>query len=145
MTESDVARIVAQEPDDKTNTRTIVVRHKGKIESVINNARCIQKLQAEHPDNPDYFDTFIWSFVNDKPILNTKWGGESLQDAMAQTKESEAMSKMLKKMGFRFVGPTTMYAMMQSCGLVVDHPVNSPEWIAARKRLELRPVGFQEQ
>ena len=144
MTDSDVARIVAQEPD-KTNTRAIVVRHKGKIESVINNARCIQKLQKDHPENPDYFDEFIWSFVNDKPILNSKWHGGSLQHAMTYTKESEAMSKMLKKMGFRFVGPTTMYAMMQSCGLVVDHPVNSPEWIAARKRLELRPGGFQEQ
>jgi DNA-3-methyladenine glycosylase I len=143
MTQSDVARILAEE--DKANTRNLVVRHKGKIESVINNAQCIQSLQKEHLDNPDYFDEFIWSFVDNKPILNSKWYGGNLQQAVAQTKESQAMSKALKTMGFRFVGPTTMYAMMQSCGLVIDHPVNSPEWIAARERLEKRPGGYQEQ
>jgi DNA-3-methyladenine glycosylase I len=142
MNDSEVALILAEE--DKANPRNLVVRHKGKIESVINNARCIQKLQNEHPNNPDYFDEFLWSFVDNKPILNMRWHGESLQGALAQTNESQAMSKALKKLGFRFVGPTTMYAMMQSCGLVIDHPVNSPEWIAARERLEKRPEGYQE-
>lgn len=143
MTAEDVERILAEE--DKDNTSNVVVRHRGKIESVINNARCIKALQKEHPDQPDYFDEFIWSFVDDKPILNMKWDGRSLEHAIAQTKESRAMSKALKKLGFRFVGPTTMYAMMQSCGLVIDHPIGSPEWIVARDRLKQRTKGYQEQ
>lgn len=142
MTDADVERIINEE--DKANPRNIIVRHRGKIESVINNAKCIQQLQNEHPDQPDYFDEYIWSFVGNKPILNMKWDGKSLEHALSQTKESQAMSKALKKLGFRFVGPTTMYAMMQSCGLVIDHPVDSPEWIAARDRLQQRPGGYQE-
>lgn len=143
MTQRDVERILSEE--DKANTRNIVVRHRGKIESVIQNAQCIQELQKLHPENPDYFDEFIWSFVDNKPILNTQWHGESLERALSQSKESHAMSKALKSLGFRFVGPTTMYAMMQSSGLVIDHPVNSPEWIMARERLAKRNCGYQEQ
>lgn len=77
----------------------------------------------------------------DKPILN-QWKG-NLADATTKTKESEALSKALKNRGFKFVGPTTCYAMMQSCGLVVDHPVNSPEWKEAYRRLTGRPGGYQ--
>lgn len=143
MTTEDVERILAE--DDKKNTRNIIVRHRGKIESTISNAQCIQRLLGENPQNPDYLDEFLWSFVNDKPILNTSWNGTSLNDIAAQTKESNAMSKALKSLGFRFVGPTTMYALMQSCGMVIDHPLDSPEWNAARDRLKERPGGFQEQ
>ena len=53
------------------------------------------------------------------------------------------MSKALKKKGFKFVGPTTMYAMMQSVGMVIDHPVDSPEYTDAIKRLKKRPGGYQ--
>jgi len=144
MTESDIIRILAEE--DKIHPHTIIVRHRGKIESVINNARCIQALQKKHPEDPDYLDSFLWSFVDNRPILNMKWHGESLHHALGQTKESQAMSKALKKEGFRFVGPTTMYAMMQSCGMVIDHPVNSPEWLTSKKYLEQERLGgFQEQ
>ena len=143
MTTSDVERILSEE--DKANPRNIVVRHRGKIESVINNAKCVQRLLQENPQNPDYFDEFVWSFVNDQPILNTRWDGSSLHNANTQTKESQTMSKALKSQGFRFVGPTNMYAMMQSCGLVIDHPMHSPEWNQARNRLRQRPGGFQEQ
>lgn len=143
MTPEDVDRILAEE--DKANPRNIVVRHRGKIESVINNAQCIQKLLKDQPNKPDYWDEFLWSFVDDRPILNRSWNGSSLNNAMTQSKESIAMSKALKALGFRFVGPTTMYAMMQSCGMVIDHPVDSPEWHAALKRLEQRPGGFQDQ
>jgi DNA-3-methyladenine glycosylase I len=142
MTTSDVERILSEE--DKANTRNIVVRHRGKIESVINNAKCVQRLLQENPQNPDYFDEFVWSFVNAQPILNTSWDGSSLHNANTQTKESQTMSKALKSQGFRFVGPTTMYAMMQSCGLVIDHPMHSPEWNEARDRLRQRLGGFQE-
>lgn len=143
MTNKDVERILAEE--DKLNPRNIVVRHRGKIESVISNAKCIQKLLQENPGNPDYFDEFLWGFVNDKPILNTRWDGKSLDNVVNQTEESRAMSKALKSRGFRFVGPTTMYALMQSCGMVIDHPVDSPEWHAARDRLMERPGGYVEQ
>ena len=54
-------------------------------------------------------------------------------------------SKALKKLGFKFVGPTTCYAMMQSVGMVIDHPYNSPEWNAAHERLKLRPGGYQDR
>lgn len=143
MTQGDVERILAEE--DKTDPRNIVVRHRGKIESVINNAQCIQKLLQENTEKPDYFDEFLWSFVDDRPILNMKWDGKSLNHLDTQTKESQAMSKALKSRGFRFVGPTTMYALMQSCGMVIDHPVNSPEWHAARQRVKKRPGGYKEQ
>ena len=141
MTDEDVERIVNEE--DKENPTNLVVRHRGKIQSVINNAKCIQELSQKHSDD-NYFDTLLWSFVDDKPILNTTWKG-SLSDATTQTKESQAMSKALKKLGFRFVGPTTMLAMMQSVGMVIDHPVDSPEWKVARERLERRPNGYQER
>jgi DNA-3-methyladenine glycosylase I len=65
-------------------------------------------------------------------------------DAPGKSKESEAMSRALKKLGFKFVGPTTCYSMMQSEGMVIDHPVDSDEWKSALKRLQERPGGFQE-
>ncbi len=143
MTTSDIDRILAEE--DKANPRNLVVRHRGKIESVINNAQCIQRLVMENPDKADVFDEFLWSFVKDQPILNQHWDGSSWSNAVTQSKESQSMSKTLKSMGFRFVGPTTMYAMMQSCGMVIDHPVDSPEWHAAVDRLKKRPGGYQNQ
>jgi len=143
MTSADVERLLAEE--DKDNPRNIIVRHRGKIESVINNAQCIQRLLKENPDKPEYFDELVWSFVDDKPILNTQWDGKSLQNALTQSEESQAMSKTLKSLGFRFVGPTTMYAFMQSCGLIIDHPVDSPEWVTSRDRLKQRQGGYQER
>jgi DNA-3-methyladenine glycosylase I len=141
MTEDDVNRILAEQPDD---TRDVVVRHKGKIESVINNAQCILKMRAEEENATDaehgVFDKFIWSFVNDQPIVN-RIG--SVKDAPTRSVESEAMSKALKKRGFKFVGPTTCYAMMQAAGMVLDHPKDSPEWQQAYQRLQNRPGGFQ--
>lgn len=150
MSPQDVQRILDTQNDDPSN---IVVRHRGKIEATINNAKCIQAMYEEEAaanfkkttKNNNLFDRFLWSFVNDKPILNTKWKvGQSLATALCKTPESEAMSKALKQRGFRFVGPTTCYAMMQSCGLVIDHPVGSPEWKAAVERLKKRPGGYQK-
>lgn len=150
MTDQDVERILNEE--DKENTRNIVVRHRGKIESVINNAKCIQRLYVEAAEDNEtaitpkhgVFDHLLWNFVDDKPILNVSWKGD-LRDAATQIPESQDMSKWLKKMGFRFVGPTTCYAMMQSVGMVLDHPVDSKEWKATKERLEKRTEGYQER
>ena len=130
-----------------------VVRHRGKILSVINNAQCILRMRAEKSDKnsnnnnnnnnnqQQVFDEFLWSFVQDKPILRRR----SFSEMPSKTAESEAMSKALKKLGFKFVGPTTCYAMMQSVGMVIDHPVDTPEWKAAYQRLQQRPGGYQEE
>lgn len=149
MTDKDVQTILDTNEEDPTN---MVVRHRGKIEATINNAKCIQAMceEAEADNQKDdtghgVFDSFLWSFVNNKPILNTKWQqGQGLTGAVGKTPHSEAMSKALKMKGFRFVGPTTCYAMMQSTGMVIDHPEGSPEWHAAVERLEKRPGGYQK-
>jgi DNA-3-methyladenine glycosylase I len=80
--------------------------------------------------------------VDNKPILNT-WA--SWKDLPSKTPESEAMSEDLKKKGFRFVGPTTAYAFMQSCGFVIDHPVGTKGWVEAEKRLNERDGGYQKR
>lgn len=157
-TEEHVEQILAQE--NKTNTREIVVRHRGKIESVIQNAQCIQRLMNEEGRNYAGLDQFLWSFVNDRPILNCQNSlvgrdkdddkdGTTTKSDISQfpTKslESIAMSRELKRLGFRFVGPTTCYAFMQNVGMVIDHPMHTPEWQAAYERLQRRPGGYQER
>jgi len=145
MTAKDVQTILDTNEEDPTN---MVVRHRGKIESVINNAKCIEAMyKSDANDNKEHgiLDGFLWSFVDDKPIVNTQWKeGQGLATALSKTPESEAMSKALKQRGFRFVGPTTCYAMMQSVGMVIDHPVGSSEWKAALERLEKRKGGYQK-
>jgi len=84
-----------------------IVRHRGKIESTINNARCILALR----DEGTTLDQFIWQTVEGTPIVN-HW--TQLQDLPASTAESTDLSKRLKKAGFRFVGATTCYALMQA-------------------------------
>jgi DNA-3-methyladenine glycosylase I len=90
-----------------------IVRHRGKIEAAVANARAALEL--------DSLDGFLWSFVGDEPIQN-RW--RKLGEIPAETAESKAMSKELKRRGFRFVGPTTCYAFMQAAGLVNDHTVD---------------------
>jgi len=87
-----------------------IVRNRLKIESTVTNARAVVRL-------PD-FDAYLWSFVGGKTIRERR---RTLQDIPATTPESDAMSKDLKRLGFRFVGSTICYAMMQACGLVDDH------------------------
>ena len=84
-----------------------------KIDSTITNARAFLEVQKEFGS----FDRFIWSFVGGKPI---RAGHRSIP---ARTKESDVMSKALKKRGFRFVGSTICYAFMQATGMVNDHIV----------------------
>ena len=77
------------------------------------------------------FDQFIWRFVDGKPIRN-QW--HALKEIPASTKESDAMSKDLKKRGFRFVGSTICYAFMQATGMVNDHTVDCFRYRAAGKK-----------
>mmetsp|Transcript_6347 Transcript_6347/g.16561 ORF Transcript_6347/g.16561 Transcript_6347/m.16561 type:complete len:227 (-) Transcript_6347:694-1374(-) len=120
-----------------------VIRHRGKLESVRNNAQRVLDLIAEKADDDEaaatpehgWFDAFLWNFVDDSPVLN-EWTG--LKDMPAETPTSIAMSKALKARGFKFVGPKICYSLMQACGLVIDHPKDSPEWLAAKARIEAR-------
>jgi DNA-3-methyladenine glycosylase I len=91
-----------------------VIRNRLKVNAAVNNAKRFIEVQREVGS----FDTYIWSFVKNKPIIN-QW--KSLKEIPATTKESDALSKDLIKRGFKFVGSTVMYAHMQACGLVNDH------------------------
>ena len=93
-----------------------IVRHRGKIEAALGNARLAQNLREEFGS----LGAFFWSFEPDPGDRPTDFDEESLM-ARSQTDESRAMSKALKERGFRFVGPTTAYAFMQSMGIVNDH------------------------
>jgi len=104
-----------------------IVRNRLKIESSIDNAKRFLEVQEEHGS----FDAYIWSFVGGKPIVN-RW--EMLKSIPASTPESDAMSKALKKLGFRFVGSTICYAFMQATGMVNDHVVGCYRHKPARKR-----------
>ena len=87
-----------------------IVRHRGKIEAVINNARRAQELVKRHGSLAAYF----WDFEPDADQL-------SKPQAASQSAQSAALSKELKKQGWQFVGPTTVYAFMQAMGLINDH------------------------
>jgi DNA-3-methyladenine glycosylase I len=93
-----------------------IVRNRLKIESAINNARAVLRIQREFGSLSDY----LWGFVGGFPIQN-KW--KSLGEIPAQTPESIRMSKDMRKRGFQFVGPTICYAFMQAVGMVNDHEV----------------------
>ena len=94
-----------------------IVRNRLKIESTISNARAILALQETY----ESFDQYLWRFVDGKPIQN-RW--RRIQDIPASTPVSDALSKDLKKHGFRFVGTTICYAYMQAVGMVNDHTTN---------------------
>jgi DNA-3-methyladenine glycosylase I len=87
-----------------------IVRNRLKVESAVTNARATIAAGG--------LGDLLWSFVGGVPIVN-RW--QTLAELPAETAESQAMSKELKKRGFRFVGPTICYSLMQACGLVNDH------------------------
>lgn len=91
-----------------------IVRNKLKIAATIQNAKAFLDVQKEFGS----FDTYIWQFVNGKPIGNKL---KSMKDVQAKTPISDAMSKDLLKRGFKFVGSTICYAFMQAVGMVNDH------------------------
>jgi DNA-3-methyladenine glycosylase I len=99
-----------------------IVRHRGKIEAAIGNARAALALDVP-------FAEFLWSFVDGEPRVN-EW--TAVAEIPAETVESTAMSKELKRHGFRFTGPTTCYAFMQAAGLVDDHVADCFRRIAGR-------------
>ncbi|MDX6353191.1 MAG: DNA-3-methyladenine glycosylase [Streptomyces sp.] len=92
-----------------------IIRNRAKIDAAVLNAVAAQQLRTSYPGG---LDALIWSFAPDpatRPVPRTS------ADVPATTPESLALAKDLKKRGFRFVGPTTAYALMQACGLVNDH------------------------
>ncbi len=105
-----------------------IVRNRAKIEAAIHNARRFLDVQ----ERSGSFDEYIWQFVGGKPRQN---GWRSPQLVPASTLESDAMSKQLKKLGFKFVGPTICYAFMQAVGMVNDHVVDCCRW------KEIRDIG----
>ena len=103
-----------------------IVRNQLKIGSAVTNAQAFLKIQGEWGSFSDY----LWSFVDGRPIQNAR---RSLAEIPAKTPLAEALSKDLKKRGFRFVGPTIIYAHMQATGMVNDHLVTCfryPEIVA---------------
>ena len=90
-----------------------IVRHRGKIEAAISNARAFLELES----GPG-FSQFLWSFVDGAPKQNAY---KKMADLPTETPECKALSKALKSHGFRFTGPTTLHAFMQSVGMVNDH------------------------
>jgi DNA-3-methyladenine glycosylase I len=110
--------VAALSPDDvdRLMLDAGIIRNRAKIESTIDNARGILALEASGIAFVDH----LWSFVGGAPIQNRF---EKMGELPAETTESKAMSKDLKQHGFRFVGPTILYAFMESAGLVNDHVV----------------------
>ncbi len=94
-----------------------IVRNRLKIAAAIQNAKCFLEVQQEFGS----FDKYLWSFVGGKPIRNAR---KSMSEVPAKTAESDALSKDLQKRGFKFVGSTICYAMMQAVGMVNDHTVD---------------------
>ena len=115
--EKDVERLLKDEG---------IIRHRGKIEAVINNAK-----KAIELEDADGIVPWFWSFADE---YHTSSKPKRPSEVPAVTKQSEAMAKALKKMGWKFVGPTTMYAFMQSEGLVNDHTVGG-EWFDSCEKL----------
>ena len=95
-----------------------IIRHRGKIEATIANARAWIEIEADQG-----FDRYLWDYVGGRPLQN-RWA--TLGDVPAKTEISEEISRNLKKRGFKFCGPTIVYAFMQACGLVNDHLVGCP-------------------
>lgn len=107
--EADVARLLA-DPG--------IVRHRGKIEAAISNAQAWERVEAR-----EGFSAFLWGFVGGAPLQNQF---HTLNDVPAETPHSKAMSKALKAEGFKFCGPTIVYAFMQATGMVNDHLITCP-------------------
>jgi DNA-3-methyladenine glycosylase I len=103
-----------------------IIRNRAKIEATIVNAQRFLEVQREFGT----FDAYIWQFVGGKPKVNKR---RKMADIPATTPESDALSKDLKKRGFKFLGSTTIYAHMQAIGLVNDHLVTCPRYETCQK------------
>jgi DNA-3-methyladenine glycosylase I len=98
-----------------------IVRNRAKIEASVINARCFLAVQEEHGG----FARYVWEFVGGKPVVNRRRG---LRDIPARNEVSDALSKDLKRRGFKFVGTTILYAFMQAVGMVNDHEMGCFRW-----------------
>lgn len=105
MDEADISRLMQDSG---------VIRHRGKLEAIVQNARALLAMEAAGDD----FSRFIWSFVNDRPILHYY---ADYRQAPVTSEPAMALSKALKQRGFKFIGPTICHAFMQACGLINDH------------------------
>lgn len=94
-----------------------IIRNRLKVESTVSNAKAFLAVRKEFGS----FDRYLWQFVGHKPVRNRV---RSMKDLKARTEQSDAMSVDLKKRGFRFVGSTICYALMQAVGMVNDHKVD---------------------
>lgn len=94
-----------------------IIRNRLKVNAAVTNAQAFLEVQEEF----DGFNTYIWQFVDGRPMQN-KW--RSMKQVPATTKESDALSKDLKRRGFKFVGSTIIYAHMQAVGMVNDHTID---------------------
>ncbi len=121
FTQKDIERLMADAG---------IVRHRGKIEAAINNARCAEKLLESESSLAAYF----WCF-EPEAASRPKFFDVNTLKTLTQSKESIALSKDLKARGWKFVGPTTVYACMQAMGLVNDHEV---VWQVREATLEAR-------
>ncbi len=108
FTEEDIQRLLQD---------TGIIRNQLKIRAAVNNARLFLDVQQEFGS----FSAYIWQFVGGSPIIN-HW--KDPKEVPATSAESNALSKNLKKRGFKFVGNTIIYAHMQACGLIMDHTTN---------------------
>lgn len=111
---------------EKLRENPNIIRNRLKIASARTNAKLFLEVQKEFGS----FDKYIWQFVGGKPIKNKF---KEMTDVPATTPESDAMSKDLKKRGFKFVGSTICYAFMQACGMVNDHIMSCHKWKAVNK------------
>ncbi|MEM1314915.1 MAG: DNA-3-methyladenine glycosylase I [Pseudomonadota bacterium] len=102
-----------------------IIRHRGKIEATVAGARIWLQMQEQGG-----FDRFLWAFVDGTPIQN-RW--ETMAEVPAETPLSREISKALKAKGFKFVGPTIVYAFLQAAGLVNDHLVGCPRHAAVAR------------
>jgi DNA-3-methyladenine glycosylase I len=104
-----------------------IVRNRAKIEATVANARAFLAVQREFGS----FDAYAWGFVGGRSRQNAR---RSMKQVPAQTAESRALSRDLRRRGFRFVGPTICYAFMQAVGMVNDHAVECFRWRQVQRR-----------
>ena len=104
-----------------------VIRHRGKVESVVSNAQAILAIAREFGS----FDAYLWGFAGGKPLAGRP---KTMAGVPASTPLAEALSKDLRKRGLRFVGPTIVYAFMQAVGIVNDHLATCASRDPARRR-----------
>ena len=125
----DLARVARFTPKkiDAILTDAGVIRHRGKIESAVSNARAILAIVKEFGS----FDAYVWGFIGGKQLAGKP---KTMADVPALTPLAEALSKDLRKRGLRFVGPTIVYSFMQAVGIVNDHLATCAFRDRARRR-----------